>query len=301
VIGEFAAIAAIAAKLPGPPDAGQVWIGDDTAVLPIPTGHRFLFAADSMVAGVHADLALTGIDDLGWKALAAAVSDIAAMGGDPGWAVVTVACPPGTDLGRLYEGLADSAGVHHCPIVGGDLSEAPVLVVTVAVTGSCDGLPVLRSGARAGDDVWVTRPLGAAAAGLRAYRSAATGTDPSLLSAHARPVAELMAGAAARRAGATAMIDISDGLTADLGHLADASHVGIALDTVPVAEGASFDDALGGGEDYALAFTAPDSALVATEFAGFPEPIRMGSCTAIDGELLFEGRPLTRKGWEHTW
>ena len=109
VTGEFAAIAGIRAALPDAPDPREVWIGDDAAVLNFPAGHRLLFAADTVVAGVHADLALTTLDDLGWKALVAAVSDVAAMGGEPGFAVVTVAGPPGTDLAQLYEGLGAAA------------------------------------------------------------------------------------------------------------------------------------------------------------------------------------------------
>jgi thiamine-monophosphate kinase len=251
---------------------------------------------------VHADLSLTGLDDLGWKAVAAAVSDIAAMGGDPGHAVVAVAAPAGTDVAVLYEGVQASASAHRCPVVGGDLVGAPVLVVTVAVTGSCDAEPVLRRGARPGDGIWVTRPLGASSAGLRCYRQSPRGADqPELRQAHARPIAELDAGRAARRAGATAMIDISDGLAADLGHVADASGVGIRLDSVPVAPGATLDDALGGGEDFALAFCAPDRGRVVTAFAGLRPPVRVGTCTDTVGELTLAGANVERTGWEHRW
>jgi thiamine-monophosphate kinase len=308
VSGEFAAIAAIQAVLPGPPDPSEVWIGDDTAVLSPLAGDHVLFAADTVVAGVHADLALTGLEDLGWKALTAAVSDVAAMGGEAGVAVVTVAGPPGTDLVRLYEGLGAAAATFHCPIVGGDLTNAGNLVVTVAVTGSCTGEPVLRSGARAGDIIWVSRPVGASAAGLRRYRALAVGEagmeeDPVLLRAHARPEAELAAGQAARRAGARAMIDVSDGLAADLGHIAAASGVGMRLDRVPIARGASREEALGGGEDFALAFCAPERAPVVETFAGLAPPIRIGVCTADPGAFIVEGTPLEGRqgGWEHRW
>jgi thiamine-monophosphate kinase len=308
VTGEFAAIAAIQAALPGPPDASEVWIGDDTAVLPPPAGDHFLFATDTVVAGVHADLALTGLDDLGWKALTAAVSDVAAMGGEAGVAVVSVAGPPGTDLARLYEGLGAAAAAWQCPIVGGDLTNAGDLVVTVAVTGSCAGQPVLRGGARAGDIIWLSRPVGAAAAGLRRYRALAAGEaeveeDAALLRAHARPTAELAAGQAARRAGAHAMIDVSDGLAADLGHIAAASRVGMRLDRVPVASGASREEALGGGEDFALAFCVPESAGLAEAFSGLPAPIRIGVCTDDAGALIVDGKPLEgpQRGWEHRW
>jgi len=308
VTGEFAAIAAIRASLPEPADPAEVWIGDDAAVLALPAGDHLLLAADTVVAGVHADLSLTGLDDLGWKALMAAVSDVAAMGGEAGVAVVTVAGPPGTDLALLYRGLGAAAAASGCPIVGGDLTNAGDLVVTVAVTGSCAGAPVCRSGARPGDVVWVSRRVGASAAGLRRYRALAAGAekaedDAPLLRAHARPTADLAAGQAARAAGAHAMIDVSDGLVADLGHIATASGVAVRLDRVPVAAGATREEALGGGEDFALAFCAPDEAAVAAAFAGLPAPIRIGICTAGAPGVVVEGQPVdvATAGWEHQW
>ncbi|HEY3810009.1 MAG TPA: thiamine-phosphate kinase [Acidimicrobiales bacterium] len=304
--GEFAAIAAIRSGLPEPADPRQLWIGDDAAILPAPPGEWLLFAADTVVAGVHADLTLTSLADLGWKALMAAVSDLAAMGADPGYAVVTVAGPASTDLEQLYDGLGPAAAACGCPIVGGDLANAPELVVTVAVTGSCPGEPVRRSGAQPGDGVWVTGPLGAAAAGLRRYRARAAGEpgadrDPELRRAHARPTANLAGGRAARLVGARAMIDISDGLTADLGHLAAASGIGMQLDRVPVADGATLEEALGGGEDFALAFCTPEEAAVGDAFAGLPAPARIGTCTTDAGRLVLNGRPLEPTGWEHQW
>lgn len=304
--GEFAAIAAIRAALPDAPDADQVWIGDDAAVLPLPAGRSMLLAADTVVAGVHADLTLTGLDDLGWKAVMAAVSDVAAMGGDPGFCLITVAGPPETDLARLYEGLGAAASACRCPIVGGDLTNAFDLVVTVAVTGSCDGEAVRRSGGRPGDVIWVSRPVGASAAGLRRYRALAAGEAPragdaDLLRAHARPTAELAAGRAARRAGARAMIDVSDGLAADLGHIAEASGIGMEVDQIPVTAGATPQEALGGGEDFALAFCAPQGAPVASAFSGLPAPVRIGTCTGAAGVLTLEGQPLDPTGWQHSW
>jgi thiamine-monophosphate kinase len=306
VTGEFAAIAAIRGGLPEPTDPRQLWIGDDAAILPAPAGEWLLLAADTVVAGVHADLSLTSLSDLGWKALMASVSDLAAMGAEPGFAVVTVAGPAGTDLVELYDGLGPAASAAGCPIVGGDLANAPELVITVAVTGSCPGEPVRRSGAQPRDAVWVTGPLGAAAAGLRRYRARAAGEpaddrDPELWRAHARPTANLAGGRAARQVGARAMIDISDGLAADLGHLAAASGVGMQLDRVPVAAGATLEEALGGGEDFALAFCAPADAPVLEGFAGLPAPVRIGTCTDDAGRLALGGRPLEPAGWEHQW
>src|SRR5262249_60893192 len=108
----------------GPLRPSEVGVGDTPAVFPPPAGDHFLFAADTVVAGVHADLALTGLDDLGWKALTAAVSDVAAMGGEAGGAVVTVAGPAGTDLAFPYQGLGAAAPAWRCPLVGGGLVNA---------------------------------------------------------------------------------------------------------------------------------------------------------------------------------
>jgi len=235
-------------------------------VVPGPSG-RLLLAADAVVAGVHADLDLVGLDDMGWKALAASVSDIAAVGGLPCYALVTVAGPLARmDFDLLYDGLVAASAAYRCPIVGGDISDSATLVVSVAVTGdggTAGPPPVLRSGAAPGDTLYVTGPLGASAAGLALLRAGRGAEDPDLCLAHRRPRARLAEGAAARVAGATAMIDVSDGLAADLGHLADASGVGVVVERVPVAIGVSrvSDEAealaLGGGEDYELVFAAP--------------------------------------------
>ena len=301
--GEFAAIEAIRAALPGPPEASQVWIGDDAAVLPVPGGSTLLLAADTVVAGVHADLALTGLEDFGWKAMVACVSDMAAMGGDPLWALVTVAGAGGEELRSLYAGVADASARFGCPVVGGDLTGGPALVVTVAIAGTCDGAPVRRSGARPGDEVWVTGPLGASAAGLRLLRAgrspAAGGEGADLLRCHARPVPRLLEGRAARSAGATAMIDVSDGLAADVGHIAHESGVGVSLDCIPVATGATIEEALAGGEDFELVFCVPPGTRVAAAFQGLRPPIRIGECTDSHLGLRVGGAELAPAGWEH--
>jgi thiamine-monophosphate kinase len=289
-------------------------MGDDAAVLgprPGPT----LLTTDLSIAGVHADLALVGLDDLGWRAVAASVSDIAAMGGRATHVLVAVAGPPSTDLDTLYEGVAQSVLAHGCGVVGGDLSNATEVIVAVAVAGVVDDGPgpVLRSGARSGDHVFVTGPVGASAAGLRLLRAGAaagaapSGSDPAgpeeeaAVQAHRRPRARLAEGTAARRCGATAMIDVSDGLAADLAHLAEASGVGFSLSHVPVAPGATVEEALGGGEDYELVFTAPDSDEVARAFevAGLAAPVAIGVCTSDRAQREWAGRPLPSRGYEH--
>src|SRR5579872_1444102 len=233
--GELAAVERLRVRLPAAPP-GEVWIGDDTAVLRRPPGPVVL-TTDLTVSGVHGDPARIGLADLGWRALARAVSDVAAMGARPDGAVVAVAGPPDTDLDVLYDGVSAAADAHGCPVVGGDLSTANELVIAVTVQGHVgDGPPaVLRSGARAGDALFVTGPLGGASAGLRALVERGTSSTPTargdttearlradLEAAHRRPRARLAEGEAARRAGASAMIDVSDGLLLDLGRLADA-------------------------------------------------------------------------------
>jgi thiamine-monophosphate kinase len=301
VTGEFAALARLATTLGvlAPPEIG---IGDDAAVVRAPGGGWLLLAADTVVAGVHADLALTGLDDLGWKAVAANVSDIAAMGGRPAHLLVTVAGPPDTDLDLLYRGIAEAAACYRCPVVGGDLTNAPALVVTVAITGTVEGPPILRSGARPGHGIWVSGPLGLAAAGLRLLREGGKGAAGEAVDAHRRPRPSVAAGLGARAAGASAMIDVSDGLAADLGHLGDASGVGMDVDVLPIGDGATEEEALVGGEDYVLAFTTPDDGAVMAAFAGLPPPLRIGTCNPDPAARRVLGRPFPpHRGWEHQW
>jgi thiamine-monophosphate kinase len=296
--------AALAARLGDAPE-GEVWIGDDAAVLSWGPG-PLLLTTDSVVAGVHADLDLVGLDDLGWKALSVAVSDIAAMGGRPRHAVVAIGVPAGSAPGPLIEGLLDAAAAWHCPIVGGDLSGAPVVLVAVAVTGALEegsAPAVRRSGASTGDHLFVTGALGSSAAGLRRLRSAEAATrgefaDDPLVRAHRRPRARVDEGWTARRAGASAMMDVSDGLSIDLHRLADASGVGFAL---PLAEGATLAEALGGGEDYELIIATPDAPALEAAFAGadLPAPQRIGTVTADPGQRVLGDQPLARLGWEH--
>jgi len=308
--GEFGIIERLTRRLTGPD--GQTWLGDDVAVVPGPGG-SLLLAADATVAGVHADLSLVGVDDLGWKALVANLSDIAAVGGRPTYALVTLAGPLGkVDVDLLYDGLTAASEAYGCPIVGGDLSDAPTLVVAVAIAG--DGgdrhpPPVLRSGARPGDTLWVTGPLGSSAAGLALLRADRATEAPDLALAHRRPRPRLAEGVAARAAGATAMIDVSDGLAADVRHLGEASQVGLVIDRVPVAIGVSRvsdtpeELALGGGEDYELIFSAPDAARVEAVFAsaGLAMPIRIGRCTDDAAERRLGTGALPAAGWQHTW
>lgn len=270
----------------------------------------FLFTTDAVVAGVHVDLSLVTLRDVGWKALTVAVSDIAAMGGTPAHALVTLGAGPGTDLDEIAEGVAEAAQRWQCPVVGGDLTAAAQLVVSVAVTGTLEGpgSAVLRSGARPGDALFVTGPLGASAAGLRILRDP-PGADPglgdadrrALENAYRRPLARLAEGRAARHAGATAMMDLSDGLGLDLHRLAAASGVGFVLDEVPVATGATLEEAVGGGEDYELLIATPDAGSLAAGFAaaGLRPPWRIGTCTPEVGERRLGNETLGASGYQH--
>jgi len=290
--GEFAFIERLAARLPARPE-GQVGVGDDCAVL---EGDR-LIATDLLVEGVHFRSAWASPSDIGWKALAVNLSDIAAMGGTPESAVVAVALPsarPGL-ADDLLAGLLQCAERFDCPLVGGDTSTGPELFISVTVTGRADR-PVLRSGAGPGETVFVTGPLGGAAAALGQLE--AGNEAPSAEALH-RPLPRIGVGLAAAAAGATAMLDLSDGLAVDLPRIARSSGVGIALVAVPVAEHATEQQAVGGGDDYELCFTAPDPDRVRAAFAeaGLRTPIPIGT-TAEGIDVMLNGQPLDG-GWEH--
>lgn len=293
-------IGAVLAEASGPAPPGEVWIGDDAAVVARPGG-RLVLATDAVVEGVHADLDLVGLDDLGWKALTATVSDIGALGARLLHALVAFCVPPGTDLVLLARGVAEASAEWRCPVVGGDVTASSQVVVSAAATGVLDGdaPPVLRSGASPGDRIFVTGPLGASAAGLRLLRRGVTSAEA--VAAHRRPRARLAEGVIARRAGASAMMDVSDGLAIDLHRLAEASGVGIVLDAVPVAPGATEREALGGGEDFELLVVtaACDALLGAFAEAGLRSPIEIGRCTADASERSLLGAPLARSGFEH--
>lgn len=317
--GEDALIEAIAALLrgaQGQPPCGELWSGDDAALISVvPDGESdrsIVCTVDALVEGVHADLTLGTPEDLGWKAFTVATSDIGAMGGRPSRAVAVLGGPTGTEVLRIVAGMAAAATEWGCSLVGGDLTEAPVVVVSTTVLGWLgDGPPaVTRAGARPGDQLFVTGPLGASAAGLRILRDAG-GSDPTwvpgdperaaLATAYRRPRARLVEGWTARLAGATAMLDCSDGLALDLHRLARASAVGLRIDSVPIAAGAAEVEALGGGEDYELivATSDPDALLAAFSAAGLRDPIGIGACTGNPTDRHLLGGELPLVGWQH--
>jgi thiamine-monophosphate kinase len=280
-------------------------MGDDAAVL----AGGVLFATDAMVESVHFDLRFSTLFDAGWKALAVNCSDLAAMGGAPRAAVAAVVVPrarPGV-ADEVAAGLLAAAESFGCPLVGGDTTVGDHLVLSVAVLG--DAPPagaVLRSGARPGDAVFVTGPLGGPRVALDRLRGGEKPPADSVERLH-RPVPRLAEGGAAADAGSTAMIDISDGLSSDLGHICRQSGVGAVLDgaAIPLGAGASLDDALAGGDEYELCFTAPDADRVMEVFlaAGLVAPVRIGTVTS-GGEIAVRGadggmRAVPAAGWEH--
>jgi thiamine-monophosphate kinase len=288
---------------------------DDAAVLGLRGASSLVVSVDSVVEGVHADLSVCTPGDVGWKGLMGALSDLAAMGATPLGALVALCVPGGSGEGELalavMAGVAEASAASGCPVVGGDLSGAGELVVAVTVLGTIadagDGEgpgPVSRAGARAGDVIFVTGACGGSAAGLRVLRARrAAGDVARLEEAYRRPVARLPEGEAARRAGATAMIDVSDGLALDLHRLADVSGAGFRLSDVPVAAGATLAEALGGGEDYELLLTVGEADVPALlehfEESGLRAPLRIGGVVADPGLRMLGDAPLARLGWQH--
>jgi thiamine-monophosphate kinase len=279
---------------------GERHVGDDAAVLEPFVGEAII-STDIAVLGVHLDAELFSLSDLGYKAVTSALSDLAAMGARPRGLVVAVTAPPGTDLESLHFGIAEAAAITNCPVVGGDLSRGNDVAVTVTVFGECPGRgAVLRSGAREGDELLVTGPLGRAAAGLRRRREGASLND-ELVEAQRRPWPRLAEGMAARGAHAHAMMDLSDGIGLDLHRMADASNVGFELSAIPVAEGATLEEAVSGGEDYELLIATNDPGRLRLMFLdrGLRAPISVGVVVADSARRTLAGEVFLRRGFEH--
>jgi thiamine-monophosphate kinase len=284
-----------------PPKAtGGAAVLDDAAVLDAPNG-PLVWCTDAGVAGVHLDVEAFPLADLGYRATVAALSDLAAMGAAVLGVLVALCVPGDADVLAIEAAVLEACAASGCRVLGGDLSASPTAVVAVTALGwAASGRTVRRDGARGGDAVLVTGPLGGAAAGLRARRAGAALDDPAV-APHRRPVARLAEGALAARRGATAMLDVSDGLARDVRRLASGSGVGVSLRGVPVAPGATLDEALGGGEDYELVLTHPDpGSLVASfEAEGLAAPLVVGEVTKDASVLLFDGAALPDVGWRH--
>lgn len=277
-LGEFGLIDRLAKAVGADrPESLIVGIGDDAAAWRL--GDSIVLATtDTLVEGVHFVAGRAPWNDLGWKALAVNVSDIAAMGGTPQFALVTLALPPETpveDIDALYAGMRECGREYGVAVVGGDVVRASQAVISVAVLGHAEqddeGRPQLmrRDAARAGYAIAVTGSLGDPAAGLRRLKEGAPPDDP-LVRAHLRPKPPLAAGRQAAHLDVPCAIDVSDGLLQDLGHICDLCGLGavIRADAVPLSQAlrsAVPDDALSlacvGGEDYQLVFIAPQETM----------------------------------------
>lgn len=315
--GEFGLIARITARLAadpaepgGPGTSGRAVLlgpGDDAAVLAAPD-KRVVATTDALVAGRHFRLDWASPVDIGHRAAAANLADVAAMGATATGLLVALCVPPDLEVAwvdGLTEGLAAEAGRVGARVVGGDISASPTLTIVATALGDLAGAgPVTRSGARPGDVVAMAGRIGHAAAGLtvlsRGFRS------PKLLvEAYRRPEVPYPAGPAAAALGATAMIDVSDGLLADLGHVATASGVAIDLrrDAFPVpgplrnaadALGVDpYDWILAGGDDHPLVATFPDGTLLPDDW------LVIGGVLAGSG-VTVDGKPYPGPtGWDH--
>jgi thiamine-monophosphate kinase len=200
-----------------------VGIGDDAAAWQGESG-QVVATADCLVEGVHFDLKTTSWRDLGWKAMAANLSDIAAMGGSPRYALITLCVPAESsaeDIEELYRGMGELANIYGVTIVGGDTSAAPLVFVGITIIGQARAHLLTRDGARPGDYIAVTGYLGASAGGLRMSQDGIPQTEASAALYHAflRPAPRLEMGELLVAEGARCAIDISDGLLADLGHI----------------------------------------------------------------------------------
>nr|WP_090281395.1 thiamine-phosphate kinase [Mycolicibacterium komanii]CRL77667.1 thiamine-monophosphate kinase [Mycolicibacterium komanii] len=272
-VGEFAVIARLVAGR-RQPDAVAVGPGDDAAVLFAPDG-RTVVSTDMLVAGRHFRLDWSTPNDVGRKSIAQNAADIEAMGARPTAFVVAFGAPsdtPADQVLALADGMWQEAESMGAGIAGGDLVSAPQWVISVTVLGDLEGRePVRRSGASPGDVVAVAGDLGRSAAGFELWRNDIERFD-ELRRRHVAPRPPYGQGRVAAESGATAMTDVSDGLLADLGHIAEASGVGIDLSTAALAaDRAALAGAaeavgadawtwiLGGGEDHALVATFPDA------------------------------------------
>ncbi|MEV1130137.1 thiamine-phosphate kinase [Agromyces sp. NPDC049794] len=308
-LGERAVLARILPRL-NPGDATLLAAGDDAAVVAAADG-RFVVTTDMLVHGPDFRLAWSTPFELGWKAAATNLTDVAAMGARPTALVVAVAAPPATPVDVL-EGFADgmreglAALAPGAGVVGGDLSVSSVLTIAVTAFGDLEGrAPVLRSGARVGDVVAHAGARGDAARGLALLFD--EGTDaagepdpgathgvrrrhPELVRAQLAPEPPVAAGVVAAVAGATAMLDVSDGLARDARRIAEAS--GVGLDFAAAALGPDLRVALTGAEDHGLLATFPQGTRV-------PEPFEVvGRVVDEPGNVLVDGERVGADGWD---
>jgi thiamine-monophosphate kinase len=295
-------------------DFALVGPGDDAAVISAPDA-RFVVTTDTLIENHDFKLNWSSGYDLGWKAVASNLADVAAMGATPTALVVAVTAPPETQVSWLEsfaDGLREACEqlAPGCGVVGGDLAASNQVMVSVAAHGTLEGRdPVLRSGAKVGDVIAVAGTLGKAAAGLallQSENSDAISAYDNLVNIQLRPNPPISSGVTAAIAGASAMLDVSDGLAKDASRIAKASNVSIQIDPLMLqgfeavleeaarAIGSSESDwVLFGGEDHALLATFPTDAELPREF----KPI--GVVLEQSATLVSLGiNPLPEKGWD---
>ena len=317
-LGEFGLIDRLAKMAAGQDEKLIVGIGDDAAAWKGDTSIQ-LATVDSFIEGVHFPTGIAPWPELGWKALAVNLSDIAAMGGTPRYALMSLALPPDTevdDVTALYTGMLELAKKHKVTIVGGDISNAPLVFISITVLGSNPQKQIIsRSSAKPGELVAVTGHLGAAAAGLEMLDKKLKLDPPATTrfrQAFLKPAPRIAEGQLLLEQGVKTAIDISDGLVADLNQICKASRVGarIYADRVPMEPEvlAGFGEralelALTGGEDYELLFTAGAEIIEKVKQAASCPVTVIGEITAGEGVTAVDhqGNPvaLGRSGWEH--
>ena len=306
-LGESGLIELVAAHLP-PAPPNELWTGDDAALISLPIAGAIV-TTDVLVEGQDFDLSYCGGFDIGWKALAVNVSDIAAMAGRPTHSVAMLTLPPHTPVtlvSGIARGLAAAAGRWGVAVVGGDVSAGPVVSLGFTLLGVPAGRRVVaRRGARAGDLVCVTGSLGGSWGGLQLLRSGRGDESPALVERHLRPAARVDEGRALSDAGATAMIDVSDGFAVDLTRLMSASGTGCVVDPAAVPldpelrvlglrDADLLRGAILGGEDFELLATLPPDA---------PPPAGVTVVGEVTEEpsLRFGDEDLAELGREHGW
>lgn len=288
---ELKLIERIRTRVPVPKGGGAVLgIGDDCAIFRPRSGEELLFTTDMMIENVHFHQLTHPAPDVGWKTLARGLSDIAAMGGEPRFCLLSLALGDWADqkwVDGFYRGFLKLASKYKVPLMGGDIAVAEILAADIVVCGGVPaGKALRRDGARAGDGIWVSGSLGGSALGLE------TGVGPAWKK-HSTPDPRIEFGRELRGK-ATACMDLSDGVSLDLHRLCLASGVAAELDSVPVFKGATREHALHGGEDYELLFTAPEKAKLPKG------SIRIGRIVrGKPGTVTLDGAPLPAIGYDH--
>jgi thiamine-monophosphate kinase len=269
--GEFGLIELIRRKFPAKDKNLVLGIGDDAAIIKVAPERYLIFTTDALREGVHFDLSYCSYQDVGWKAMAANLSDVAAMGGIPTFGLISLGLPRNKkteDVLKIYKGMNDLAKKYGCKLCGGDLFLSPEIVISVAILGETEPkFLVKRSGAKPGDLICVTGDLGQSQAGLEILKTRKP-SKPSWLRKHLKPVPRIKeARKLIKTLDVSSMIDISDGFGSDLYHIAEESQVGVIvlegnipisrtlLKMAQVLKKSPLDLALGSGEEYELLFT----------------------------------------------